>query len=260
MGYPYIYLVYISLSNGQGQFAASTYWDTVTDPYFFGALQISVIFTAVSVVGTTLLGLGLAFLLEVGWKGERLWRTLFFVPYVTPTVVSTMAWKILYQPSFGLADYLLSVVGIAPVDFLGTSPAALWSCLFVNLWIAFPFPLLVFAAALKSLPKEPFESARIDGASTWQTFKYLTLPLLKPILLLVVIFRTVWSFQEFEEIYILTMGGPGTSTLNLYILAFFQSFMWLKLNIGSAIIVIMAVIVGIASGVYIVALRRSALR
>jgi multiple sugar transport system permease protein len=232
----------------------------VTDVYFFNALQISVFFTIVSVIVPTLLGLGLAFLLDVGWKGERFWRTIFLVPYMIPTIVSTMAWKILYNPIYGLIDYFIGVLGVPPPDFLGSGHTAIWSVLLVNLWITFPFPLLVFAAALKSFPKEPFEAARIDGASTWQTFRHLTLPFLRPILLLVIIFRTVWSFQEFQEIFVLTGGGPGTSTLNLYILAFFQAFEWYKLGNASVIIVIMAVIVGITSGVYIVALRRTSLR
>jgi len=244
----------------EGQFAPAIYLDTVTDPYFFRAFLVSLIFTAVSVAGTTLLGLGMAFLLDVGWKGEKLFRTIFLIPLMTPTVVSAVGWKILFHPTFGLVDYLLSLVGIPAVDFLGSSQTALWSVLLVNIWINFPFPLLVFSAALKAFPIEPFESARIDGASTWEVFRYLSFPLLRPILLLVIIFRTVWSFQEFEEIYILTGGGPGTSSLNLYVLAFFKSFLWYRMSVGSAIIVIMFIIVAIASGIYIIILRRSALR
>jgi multiple sugar transport system permease protein len=260
IGYPYLYLGYISLFDAQGQFTPSAFWDTVTDPYFSNGLKISAIFTVVSVMGTTLLGLALAFLVDVVGKGERLWRTLFIVPFMIPTVVATMAWKILFQPAFGLAPYLLGLAGFPSIDFLGSGRIALWSTLLVNLWIAFPFPFIVFAAAIKALPREPFESARIDGASTWQTFRYLTFPFIRPIVLLVVIFRTVWSFQEFEEIYILTRGGPGTSTLNLYVLAFLEAFLWAKLNIASVIILIMAIIVGIASGIYIIVLRRSTLR
>jgi len=259
IGYPYLQLLYMSTFE-EGQFAPAIYLDTVTDPYFFRAFLVSLIFTAVSVAGTTLLGLGMAFLLDVGWKGEKLFRTIFLIPLMTPTVVSAVGWKILFHPTFGLVDYLLSLVGIPAVDFLGSSQTALWSVLLVNIWINFPFPLLVFSAALKAFPIEPFESARIDGASTWEVFRYLSFPLLRPILLLVIIFRTVWSFQEFEEIYILTGGGPGTSSLNLYVLAFFKSFLWYRMSVGSAIIVIMFIIVAIASGIYIIILRRSALR
>jgi len=259
IGYPYLHLLYMSTFE-EGQFTPSIFQDTVTDPYFFRALQVSLIFTATSVTGTTLLGLGIALLLDVGWKGEKLFRTIFLIPLMTPTVVSAVGWKILFHPTFGLINYLLSLVGIPAVNFLGSSQTALWSVLLVNIWIMFPFPLLIFSAALSALPKEPFESARIDGASAWKIFRYITFPLLKPVLLLAIIFRTVWSFQAFEEIYILTGGGPGTSSLNLYVLAFFYSFLWYKMSIGSAIIVVMFIVVAIVSGVYIVLLRRSALK
>jgi multiple sugar transport system permease protein len=259
VGYPYSQLVYMSTSEG-GQFTPSIFQGALTDPYFLGAVKISIIFTAVSVAGTTLLGLGMAFLLDVGWRGERLLRTIFLIPLMAPTVVSAVAWKILLSPAFGLINYWLSLLGIPPVAFFGDPNTALWSVLLVNIWINFPFALLVFAAALKAFPTEPFEAARLDGASPLRVFRHITIPFLRPILLLVVIFRTVWSFQEFEEIYILTGGGPGTSTLNLYVLSFFYSFVWFHMDTGAAIILCMFLIVAVVSGIYILFLRRAALR
>jgi multiple sugar transport system permease protein len=259
MVYPYLTLLYMSLYKA-GQFTLSTYQDMLADPSFLSALKVSLIFTIVSVAGTTLIGFGLALLFEEQRRGKGLFRTILLIPLMIPAVVSASAWTILYHPTFGLANYLLSLLGIAPINFLGSAGTALWSVLLVNIWINFPFPFLVFSAALAALPKDPFESARIDGASSWQTLRYITLPALTPIMLLVIIFRTVWSFQAFDELFVMTGGGPGTSTMNLYVLAFRTFFFYYKIGAASAILVFMLIVAALISGAYIIILRRSLLR
>jgi multiple sugar transport system permease protein len=253
--YPHLYLFYLTLFRQQGSqygyVGFSNFADLASDDLFYESLYTGLLFTAGSVFGTTLLGLGMALLFNVRLRGTRFYRTVLLVPMVLPAVVSAMTWKILYNPAFGFYDYVLGLFGIPAISWLGSSTTALFAVLLFNVWQNTPFVCLIFSAALLTLPREPLEAAQIDGASDWQAFKYVTVQLLKPTILLVLIFRTMWSFQALDEIYVLTGGGPGYSTLNLTLYAFLTSFFWLRFNYGAALVVVSIAIVGVLTVVYL---------
>ena len=258
--YPQLYLLYLALFGGgagQNQYVGiSNFISLANDNLFYQGLYNGLLFTAGSVFGTTLLGLAIALLFNVNLRGTRLYRTILLVPMILPTVVSAMTWKILYNPEVGFYNYVLSFFGVPPVDWLGSSSTALFSILLFNIWQNTPFVCLIFSAAILTLPREPLEAAQVDGASNWQAFKHVTVQLLKPTILLVLIFRTMWSFQALDEIYVLTAGGPGYSTLTLTVYAFLTSFFWLRFNYGAALVVMSIAVVGVLTAIYVKLIRR----
>jgi multiple sugar transport system permease protein len=175
---------------------------------------------------------------------------------ILPTVVSAMIWQILYNPAVGFYNYVLGLFGMPAIAWLGSSKTALFAILIFNVWQNSPFVALIFSAALLTLPREPLEAARVDGASTWQEFRHITMQLLKPTILLVLIFRTMWSFQALDEIYVMTSGGPGYSTLTLTLYAFLTSFFWLRFNYGGTLVLMSIVIVGLLTAAYVRLVRR----
>jgi multiple sugar transport system permease protein len=259
--YPQLYLVYLTLFRpvgSQNQYVGmANFAILANDSLFYQSLYVGLLFMVGSVSGTTLLGLGIALLFNVNLRGTRLYRTLLLVPMVLPIVVAAMTWKILYNPEVGFYNYVLGIVGIPPINWLGSSATALFAILLFNIWENTPFVCLIFSAALLTLPREPFEAAQVDGASDFQAFKHVTIQLLKPTILLVLIFRTMWSFQALDEIYVLTAGGPGYSTLTLTLYAFLTSFFWLRFNYGAALVVMSIVVVGVLTIIYMRLIRRS---
>ena len=258
--YPHLYLVYLTLFRqvgSQNQYVGfSNFADLANDGQVYQSLYTGLLFTAGSVFGTTLLGLSTALLFNVSLRGTRFYRTILLVPMVLPTVVSAMTWKILYNPVVGFYNYVLGLFGIPAIVWLGSSTTALFAILLFNVWQNTPFVCLIFSAALLSLPREPLEAAQVDGASSSQAFKYITVQLLKPTILLVLIFRTMWSFQALDEIYVLTGGGPGYSTMTLTLYAFLTSFFWLRFNYGAALVIMSIAIVGVLTAIYVMVIRR----
>ena len=166
-------------------------------------------------------------------------RTLIILPMsITPIVVGLM-WRILYNPSFGLINSTLASLGIAGPEWLGSRDTALLSVILVDVWQWTPFMFLMMTAELQSLPIEPFEAARVDGASGLQTFQLITLPMMKPIILIALLFRIIDGFKvsTFDPIFIMTKGGPGSITQTLNIYAFLTGFEWFNLGYASAIVV-----------------------
>ncbi|MHB1414849.1 MAG: carbohydrate ABC transporter permease, partial [Chloroflexota bacterium] len=189
------------------------------------------------------LGLLIAFLLNQKLRLVGLLRTVFVIPMVLPPVVVAIIWKVLYTPDISVINYVLGLVGLPKPGWIGDPNLALWSIAIADIWEWFPFSMLMLLAALQMLPEEPMEAALIDGASYWQSLRYITLPLLKPAILLVVIFRIIESIKAFPLIFIMTMGGPGMATEPTNFYAYLQSFNYDYVGYGSAISTVMVVMV-----------------
>lgn len=185
------------------------------------------IFVIVSVAVETVLGLGLALLVGKVARGKGLVRTMMILPILVPPVAIGSMWKLMYNYDFGIINQALAAVGLEPVNWLGSTSVALLSVIMVDIWHWVPFVFLILFAAVEGLPVEVYEAARIDGASGWQTFRLITLPLLMPALMVAVIFRGIMAFKAFDEVFLLTSGGPGTSTelisLHIYKVFFEQN-------------------------------------
>jgi multiple sugar transport system permease protein len=221
------------------------------DARFWNALGNTLYFTVVSVVLEIILGLAIAMLLHRAFKGKGFMRAIVLIPWAIPTVVAAKMWEWMYNGDFGVLNYLLG----AHINWLGSAAWALNAAIFLDVWKTTPFVALLLMAGLHTIPKELYQAAKVDGASPWVTFLRVTLPLLRPLLLVVLIFRTIDAFRVFDTIYVLTGGGPGNTTETLSIYAYKVLFQTLQFGYGSTLAVTVFFLVGLITLVYVRALR-----
>ena len=216
-------------------FANALYWT-----FFFVLLQ-------------TVLGVGLGLLLHRTLTGISFFRGLLLFPYIVPTVVIALCWQWMLNPEIGIVNQTLKQTGVISADiyWLSSPGMAMWSTILLNVWKYTPFVTICVLARLQTIPLELYDAAKIDGAGTIRRFFDITLPQLAEVLAVVVVFRTSWTFNKFEEIYLLTRGGPGTSTFNLAIYSFEQSIANLKMGVGAATGVVMMFLLFVGSLVYL---------
>lgn len=241
---------------------AWNYLQLWSDDRFWAACRTTLYFTALSVTAELLLGFGLALLLD-GLTGgadrsTRLVQVMIILPWAVPTVVSAQIWGWLYQPDYGLLNYLLAQAGFiaAPIDWLADPDWAIHAAVVMDVWKTTPFAALLLLAGLKSMPQDLYAAARVDGAGAWQRFRRITLPLLMPIVVIVLVFRTMDAVRVFDAVYVLTGGGPGNTTETLSIYAYKTLFQTLQFGYGSALATAMFVIVAVLSSLYVLLLRR----
>lgn len=182
------------------------------DPLFGAAIGNTVVFALGAVAGQMLLGFALALLCHKTTRGRVFWRAVFVLPVLIPGIVIGAMWKLLLNPEFGAVAQLFELAGLAPVDWLGQASTALLAVIMVDVWHWTPFCFLLFLAGLESLPRDVFEAATVDGANGWQELVHVTLPLMWPTIVVTFVFRLVLAFKVFDEVYLLTGGGPGTAT------------------------------------------------
>ena len=204
--------------------------DLITSSTFFLSFTKSVIYTVPAIIFKLILGLGLAVILNKPFKGRNLLRTWFFIPWTIPrfAVAIIFLWVLTYGGGLNL---FLHKFGIAPVFWLGPR-YALAAVVAVNIWKGYPFFMVGILAGLQVIPDELYEAAAIDGASGFQRFIYVTLPAIKDVILILSALSTIWTFAEFDVVYIMTGGGPGNATDILPVLTYLTAFR--KYNIGQA--------------------------
>jgi len=196
----------------------ANYLRLVGEPEFTRAVVVTTLFTTGAVVVEFLAGLGLALLFTQPFRFLRRLRVLILLPlFVVPVVGATM-WRVIFHPEVGVLNYYLAAVGLGRPPWLSDPTLALVSITLVDAWRTIPFMFLVIYAGLEVLPAELFEAAAVDGASGWQSFRYITVPLLTYIMVLAVLIRAMDAFREFDIIFVLTGGGPGTATQTIQIL------------------------------------------
>ncbi len=182
------------------------------DALFRTSIRNTLIFAIVAVCIEAGLGLALALALGRVRRGKDLYSTAFMLPILLPGIVIGAIWALMYNPDFGVINAAFGLLGVPPHDWLGNPELALGSVIAVDVWHWTPFCFLLLYAAVESLPADVFEAARIDGAGAWQRFRHVALPLLMPALFVVVAFRMIIAFKVFNEVYLLTSGGPGIAT------------------------------------------------
>ncbi len=225
------------------------YRDLFGNPDFVNSLRITFSFAILAVGIEFVLGMGLALLLNHDLRGKNYIRALILLPMMCTNVVIGLTWRLLLNYEFGLVNYYLGVVGIGPVEWLSRPAMAFPAVILVDVWNTTSFVALLLLAGLQALPDEPFEAARIDGASAWQSFVNITLPLLRQTILVVLLWRMIDTFRIFDVIYLLTAGGPAhaTETVSIYVYRYgFQSF---NLGYASAASYIMILIMLIIAAV-----------
>ena len=224
------------------------YTDLFSNPDFLNSIKITFTFVILAIGFEFILGMALALLLNQELKGKGLSRSLILLPMMCTNVVIGLMWRLLLNYQYGLVNYYLGRLGFLPVEWLSSPKIAMASVVIVDVWNTTSFVALMLLAGLQSLPDEPYEAAKIDGASPFQSFFYLTLPLLKPIILVALLWRFIDTFRIFDVIYLLTAGGPArvTETVSIYIYRYgFQSF---NLGFAAASSFIMLLIMLVVAG------------
>ena len=206
------------------------------NPLFWKAITNSLLFVAVGTPFIVALSLLAAMLVNSRWLTWRpVWRVALFAPYVTTLVATAVVWRYLLHTRYGLLNYLLSFFGVPPVDWLGSPTASLPAILLFVGWKTFGYNMIIFLAALQTVPRELDEAARIDGAGWFTRLRHVTLPAIAPTLLLVSVLTVAGMFQLFAEPYVMTQGGPAQSTVTILYFMYEEGFKWWNLGSGAAV-------------------------
>jgi multiple sugar transport system permease protein len=251
--YPVFYVFYLSLQRRLLIFDIArfvgfdNYLFLLSDGRFWNALKNTAYFTAVSVSLELLLGLSIAVLLNRQFRMKGLARAAILIPWAVPTVVSARMWEWIYNTDFGILNYLIG----SKINWLGSPFWVLNAAVFMDVWKTTPFAAILLMAGLQVIPQELYQAARVDGAGSWEIFRRITLPLLKPVILVILIFRTLDAFRVFDAIYVLTGGGPANTTETLSIYAYKVLFQTLQFGYGSTLSVVVFLCVGCMSIFYI---------
>jgi multiple sugar transport system permease protein len=235
----------------------ANYQALASDTLFGAGLTNTFIFAFAAVFGQMVLGLGLALLSSKVTRGRVLYRAIFILPILIPGIVIGAIWKLMLNYDFGLINQGLALIGIMPQDWLGAPETALLSVIVVDIWHWTPFCFLLFLAGLESLPQDVFEAAKIDGASAWQEFFHVTLPLIIPTIVVTFAFRLVLAIKVFDEVYLLTSGGPGTATEVVSFTLYQRFFTEDRIGYGSAMSVAVIFIVSLLLVVALSARKRA---
>ena len=235
----------------------ATWWDfgaplanfleLLSDHRFINSLGIQVRLSIFTVGFQLLLGLGAALLLNSRLRFVEAIRSLFIIPMVLPPIVVAIMWKVLFTPDISVLNWALGVMGLPQPAWLAHPKLALPAIIIADIWEWFPFTLLMLLAALQMMPSEPLEAARIDGANAWQVFRHVVLPLLRPAMVVTVLFRLIESVKAFPLIFVMTGGGPGTVTEVTNYYAFLQGFTYSLIGYSAAIsVVVLGSVMGIS--------------
>jgi multiple sugar transport system permease protein len=259
--YPIGYAIWLSLheysvrvpglSRWAGSLGLRNYQTALQSSDFWDAFKTTFIFTGASVFLELVLGLAMAIAMHSAFKGRGVLRTVILVPWAILTVVTAITWRSIFEPDLGFANTVLRALHLpgAHVVWLGQKPEALMVMIFADVWKTAPFMALLILAGLQVIPDDIYEAAKVDGSTAWQRFTKITLPLLRPAILVALIFRTLDALRIFDLPFVLTKGAFGTNTLSLYSYQIFQQNR--ITGLGSAIAILTFIIVMAVSFVYI---------
>lgn len=252
IGYPLVRAFVMSLHKiilirphlGQPFVGLENYFNVLQAPYFWNALWQTIVWTGMNLIAQLIFGLAIALLLNISFPGRALARGAMLIPWVTPSVVAVLTWKWMYDAQFGIINSVLLNAGLLErtIAWLGNTQTAMWAIIIESVWKGTPFVFVMMLAALQAVPKELYDSAKVDGANSWQRFQFVTIPTIKPTLLIAATLTTIYTFNNFNAIWLMTEGGPLRSTETLTILVYKHAFQTFNLGEATAIGVITFVI------------------
>lgn len=255
--FPMLHVFYLSLTNfrlirlGAYEIIWFDHFIRLTEPRFISAILRTFYFSFASVILTLVLGFAIAHLLSMALRGMKFFQAVILAPMlITPLVIGSV-FRFMYDYDHGMINYLIARLGFDKIPFLGSAAWALDAALITDVWQWTPFAAIVLLAGLETLPKEPFEAAAIDGASWWRTLFSIKIPLLRPIIGVVVLVRFMDAFREFDKIFILTAGGPGTASETMSIYVWRQAFLHFNTSYAAAAGVVMLLIVSLLSMLFL---------
>jgi multiple sugar transport system permease protein len=239
-----------------GSVGLQNYKDLLSDPYFREALWVTLKFVFLAVTLETVLGLGLALLAARELPLVRFARLALIIPMIITPIVVGIVFRLIYASDTGLLTIVSEKLGGGPVLILDKPTTAFLGLVFLDVWEWTPLMFLILLAGIQSLPVEPFEAARVDGAGSWRTFVDHTLPMLRPVIAVAVALRTIDAFTTFDQVFVLTGGGPGTSTQLISIYGYNTAFKFSEFGYGAAMMIAVAVLVLLFALVAVRLIRR----
>jgi multiple sugar transport system permease protein len=234
------------------------YQRLVTNPLFWQAMGNTMWFVVFGVPMVVVASLAAALLVNartLRWRA--VWRVALFAPFVTTLVATAVVWNYLLHTRYGLINYGLGLIGVAPVDWLGNPSTALPAILLFVAWKSFGYNMIIFLAALQAVPRDLEDAARVDGAGAWMRFRHVTLPAIAPTVLLVAILTVAGMFQLFAEPYVMTQGGPARSTVTVLYFMFEEGFKWWNLGSGAAVAFILFLCISVVTLLQLKVARRA---
>jgi ABC-type sugar transport system permease subunit len=245
---PVGYALYLSFTNydvftRQDWIGLSNYQDVFQDDLFWQALSNTVAYTVGSIPISMAIGLGLAVLLNQRLRGVGIYRTIYYVPVVTSMVAVAMIWIQLFDPLYGVVSNALAAIGLRSIDWLGDPNLAMPSIIAVSVWKVIGWNMLIYLAGLQGIPEYLKEAAAIDGANRWQIFVRITLPLLQPTTFFILVTSLIGAFQVFDQVYVMTGGGPANATITLVQYIYNSAFKALDMGYAAAVSFILFVII-----------------
>ncbi|QIG48533.1 sugar ABC transporter permease [Nordella sp. HKS 07] len=265
--FPLIWTIYLSFTNYQANrpnrpityVGTRWYQDILSSPDVWAAMQATAHFVFWTILLQTLIGFGLAYLIDRKFRGHAFWTTIILIPMMLSPAVVGNFWKFLYQPQIGLFNTVVSFfTGIEPSSFemLGSVHLSPWSIIIVDTWMWTPYVMLICLAGLRSIPDYIYEAAEVDRASPWRQFWSITLPMALPFIMLAVLFRGIENFKMFDMVNLLTGGGPGSTTEVASITLKREAFEKWRTGYSSAFAIILFVAVFGLANIYVKALNR----
>jgi multiple sugar transport system permease protein len=205
------------------------------DPAFWNAFVNGLVYSLLSIALQVVLGIAFAIVLNQVFKGKSFVRGVSILPYILPTVVVALTWQWMLDGRIGILTNAASMLGLGQINWLETPRMAMFTVILVSVWTWTPFVTTCFLAALQTVPLDLLDAAEVDGTSAWQRFIYITIPVLKPILVIIVLLRGIWMFNKFDIIWLLTKGGPLNATEHLPILTYQKAFQTYDIGGGTAV-------------------------
>ncbi|MEF0942236.1 carbohydrate ABC transporter permease [Rhizobium sp. BR 362] len=260
--FPWVFTLWMSINSwtlGQSQSFAgfANYVRLATDARFWEALWHTVLYTGLSVIAPVFLGTLAALIFDAQFPLRGFLRGIFVMPMMATPVAIALVWTMMFHPQLGVLNYLLSFVGIGPQEWIYNQFSVIPSLVLVETWQWTPLVMLIVLGGLAAVPREPYESAEIDGANAWQKFRYLTLPMIAPFLMIAVIIRSIDAVKSFDIIYAMTQGGPGTASETINIYLYNTAFAYYDIGYGSAMAVIFFILIVVLSFVLLMARQRA---
>jgi multiple sugar transport system permease protein len=262
--YPFLVGLWLSVTDSEvgviGRFVGLTNYrfEFLHDPVFLTSFSNTFVYTAVTTVFKLVLGLVMALVLNQAFPLQRFVRAALLLPWIIPTVLSTLAWRWMFDPTFSVINWVLTYSGLVAhgVNWLGTPQTAMASLIIVNVWRGAPFYGISLLAGLQIIPVELYEVAKVDGATRWHQFLHITLPLLRPVLLVVLLLSTILTFADFQLPFVLTNGTPYSSSHVLATWAYTQAIQGGAIGIGAAVSLVLFPVLSVVTAGVLIALRK----
>ncbi|QCL94655.1 carbohydrate ABC transporter permease [Agrobacterium tumefaciens] len=260
--FPWVFTLWMSahrwtLGQEQSFIGFENYIRLASDARFWESLWHTLIYTVLSVVAPLFLGTLAALVFDAQFPLRGFLRGVFVMPMMATPVAIALVWTMMFHPQLGVLNYLLSFIGIGPLEWIYNQSTVIPSLVLVETWQWTPLVMLIVLGGLAAVPREPYESAEIDGANAWQKFRYLTMPMIAPFLMIAVIIRSIDAVKSFDIIYAMTQGGPGTASETINIYLYNTAFAYYDIGYGSAMAVVFFIIIVALSFVLLMVRQRS---